>query len=1075
MPPNSQQPVRREGVDVFPLSFAQQRLWFFNRMEGPNSAYNVPLVLRMSGELDVEALRSAVRDVVERHESLRTVFGERDGEPFQRVRPMGETDPTLAVLDVGPDQVDDLVRDLVRRPFDLNGDRLFRADLLRSARDQHALTLVMHHAVCDGWSLTPLLRDLGTAYNARYDGRAPDWEPLPVRYSDYTMWQRDLLGSEDDPKSLASQQLSYWREALAGLPEELALPADRMRPPTASHRGHQIGFQITPQVHARLLDIGLRTRATQFMVVQAATAALLSRLGAGTDIPLGTPIAGRTDPAMDDLVGFFINTLVLRTDVSGRPTFTELVRRVRETTLTAYGNQDLPFDRVVEELNPARTPARHPLFQVEVAMHGAEFAAHLHGLHTRVELPDLAVSRFDLSFVLRERASDGGMPGGMSGTAQYSTDLFDADTAAAFTERFVRFLGAVAEDPDRDLSTVDILTPQERDLLRRWNDTATPLPDTTITTIFEDRVRRTPEATALVCGGSRFDYAELNRWVNRLAHRLISLGVAPDTPVAVALPRTAEAVVAWLAIGKAGGVYTPIDPQNPVERIRSVLADARPAVLVTTDTIATRIGARAPTPILVTDQLQAGCPEHDPTDADRLAPLRPDHAAYVIYTSGSTGHPKGVTVLHRALVNLWSYHANVTFPSPAGPDDRLKVALSASLSFDTSWEGVLAMIAGHELHLLDEATRRDPARMVDYMVANRIGQIDVTPSLAQQLLTEGVLADSAAPRTLMLGGEAVGEALWAHLRSAPRTTVYNYYGPSEFCVEASGCALSEYPRTTIGRPVYNTQIFVLDEHLNQVPPGVFGEVYLAGANLGRGYLGRPDLTAERFVANPFGAPGERMYRSGDLARWTPDGFLIFAGRADDQVKLRGFRIELGEISTALSAHPAVGDAAVVLREDEPGDERLVAYVVSADDTTVDVADLRSALTRTLPDYMVPAAFVVLGSLPLTRHGKLDRRALPAPDYGALSAGRVPTTELERAVADLFAETLRIDSVGLDDDFFELGGHSLLATRLVNRIRTVLGVEVNLMQLFESPTVAGVVASLELGAPVVERPKLVRRV
>ncbi|MFF7231785.1 amino acid adenylation domain-containing protein [Streptomyces sioyaensis] len=1056
------------------MSSAQQRLWFFNKLEGPSSDYNVPLVMGIRGALDIPALELALGDVVGRQESLRTVFAASGGEPYQRVLPPADGALCLQRVDVERDSLEAEVQKMAQQPFDLDADRPIRAGLFRVAADEHVLALVMHHAVCDGWSMTPLLRDVGTAYGARCEGRAPAWQSLPVQYSDYTLWHRDLLGSEDDPESLISRQLSYWREALTDLPEELRLPVDRTRPSVAGKRGCGVDFQITPQVYAALADFARQTRSTLFMVLQAAVAALLWRLGAGTDIPLGTPIAGRTDKALDDLVGCFINTQVLRVDVAGEPTFRELVQRVRESNLAAYEHQDLPFERIVEELNPVRSRARHPLFQVGVELHSGGMTLDLAGLDTEVRLLKSSVARFDLSFVFREPDAVDDSSQGIGGTLEYATELFDARTAEAFAERFVQFLNELAAAPDRELADVEILTEDERSLLCRATDTETELPDKTVTELFEDQVRRTPDAVALVAGDVRLTYAEVNAWANRLAHSLIRSGVVADTIVAVALPRTAKAVIAWLATGKAGGVYLPIDPQNPVERIRSILADAAPAVLITTDAIAADLGTPAASLALVTEHRQPECPEHNPTDTERHVPLLLDHAAYVIYTSGSTGRPKGVTVLHRALTNLWTYHTGITFPPPARPEDRLRVALSASLAFDTSWEGMLAMIAGHELHLLDEPVRRDPSRMVRYLAAHGIGQLDVTPSFAQQLLAEGMLDGDAAPRTLMLGGEAVGEALWSELRAAPRTTAYNYYGPSEFCIEAAGCALPEHPTATIGRPVSNSQVYVLDEHLSPVPPGVVGELYLAGANLGRGYLGRAGLTAERFVANPFGAAGERMYRSGDLARWTADGFLLFDGRADDQVKVRGFRIELGEIEAAVVAHAAVADTAVIVREDTPGDKRLVAYVVPVKGAEIDVAVLRTELGKLLPDYMVPAAFVLLDALPLNRNAKLDRRALPAPDYSARSAGRKPVTEREKSVAALFAEILKVDSVSLDDNFFELGGHSLFATRLVNRIRTVLRVEVNLMSLFENPTVAGVVASLEQEDATAVRPPLMRR-
>ncbi|QIY59001.1 amino acid adenylation domain-containing protein [Streptomyces sp. RPA4-5] len=1057
------------------MSHVQQRMWFFDRLEGPSPTYNVPLVVRVGGLLDASVVELAWVDVVGRHQVLRTVFREVGGEPRQVVLPVVDAGVVVGVVDAVSGEVGAVVRGLAELPFDLDVDPLVRASLVRVSAVEHVLVLVMHHTVCDGWSLGPLLRDLEVAYRARVAGAAPEWEPLPVQYADYTLWQRELLGDEGDAESVVSRQLAYWREALDGLPEELALPYDRPRSAVTTYHGAQIDYDLTPEIHAGLAEIARQSKATLFMVVQAAVAALLSRLGAGSDIPLGTSIAGRTDKALNDLVGCFINTLVLRTDVSGRPTFRELVHRVRDSCLSAYAHQDVPFERIVEEINPRRVRGRHPLFQVGVELFAGSLALDLDELTTEVEQRKMEVAKFDLSVVLRERMSPEGTRQGISGTLEYATDLFDETTATAFAERLVRFLGDLVADPDRDVTAVDILTPAERELLAGWTDTTHELPDAPVTTVFEERARQTPDAIALVSGEISVTYAELNTRVNRLAHHLIGMGVGPDALVAIALPRTVEAVIAWLAACKAGGVYTPIDPQLPPERIRTVLQDAEPAVLITDDALVERIGHPSFLPPLVTGHPRADAPDHDPTDADRRAPLRPDHAAYIIYTSGSTGTPKGVTVLHRALTNLLNFHSGITFPPPRRPEERRRVVLSASLAFDTSWEGVLAMIAGHELHLLDEETRRDPAHMVRYIAEHGIDQLDVTPSVAQQLLTEGLLADGTAPRTLMLGGEAVPEALWSELRAADSTRVFNYYGPSEFCVEASGCALSESPRATIGRPVHNTRVYVLDEHLNPVPPGVLGEIHLAGANLGRGYLGRAALTAERFVADPFGAPGTRMYRSGDLGRWTADGYLLYVGRSDDQVKLRGLRIEPGEIHQVIANQPTVADVAVVVREDVVGDKRLVAYVVPAVGGLVDVGVLRGEVGRVLPDYMVPSAFVVLGALPLTRNGKLDRRALPVPDYGALSAGRVPRSERERGVAALFAEVLRVESVSLDDNFFDLGGHSLLATRLVNRIRTTLDAEVNLMRLFADPTVAGVAAALEdkpkSGAA---RPRLVSR-
>lgn len=1071
---------------VFPLSFAQQRLWFANRSGDPEADYNIPVAVKLTGHLDIRALEAALADVRGRHETLRTVFAEANGKPYQKVLPAGQIAQKLRRADCAVSDFGQIARDGVTcdrvvaeeamRAFDLAVDPPMRSTLFQLAEHEHMLLLVLHHAFFDGWSLGPLMRDLGNAYGARREGREPAWDPLPVSYSDYTLWHRELLdGEQQAGRSLADEQLAYWRSAMAGLPAELPLPYDRARPAVPSNLGSTVQFEIPGELHATLLALARECRASLFMVIQSATAVLLARHGAGTDIPLGTATAGRPDPALDDLVGFFVNTLVLRTDVSGSPTFRELIARVRDGNLAAYAHQDLPFDRLVRELNPPRARARHPLFQVFLEVHGTLSSAPLPGLSTEVVSLDTDVAHFDLDFSLRERRSADGSPAGLRGTLQYARDLFNADTAEGLARRFVSLLSAMANDPDAAPSAIPTVTADEARLLREWGGAPRPVPGPFVTETFEQRVRVMPAELAVVADRESHDYTSLNKRANRLAHQLISLGVRADDRVAVALPRAADAVVAWLAALKSGGAYLPIDPHLPRERILTVLAGATPAVLVTTEQLAGHLAALDELPTLVT-AFDETYPAHDPTDADRLVPLDIDHAAYVIYTSGSTGCPKGVTVLHRALVNELAFHSRVTYPEADQPGHRRRVALSASLAFDTSWEGVWAMMAGHELHLLDEPTRRDPARMVAYVRSHEIQQIDVTPSFAQQLLAEGLLAPDTPVKTVMLGGEAVTDALWTSLReTAGQVKVYNYYGPSEFCVEASGCEVAEYPTASIGRPLPNCGVYILDEQLNLVPPGVTGEIYLAGAQLGRGYLNQAAMTSERFVADPFGEPGARMYRSGDLGRWSQQGLITYKGRSDDQVKLRGFRIEPGEVRAALVSRPSVAEAAVMLREDRRDDKRLVAYIVPAAGEGGEPALLRKELAEQLPDYMIPAAFVVLDALPLTRNAKIDYPALPAPDYSAMSSGRAPRTPLEKAVAELFAEILQVDEVSLDDGFFALGGHSLLATRLVNRIRSVFGREFDLMGLFDRSTVADVAAALEEAPPGTNaRPKLVSK-
>lgn len=1051
-----------------PLSPSQRRMWFAHRLEGPSATYNVPLVVTLRGRLDRDALTAAVDDLVARHESLRTSFGETAGEPWQRVHPTTEASIVRHEDATSVESAEQRIAEIGLEPFDLTTPPV-RAVLLCVDPEVHVLGLVMHHLVCDGWSVEVLLRDLETAYAARAAGADPTFPELAADYAGYVSWLDELLGDAGDPDSLTSRQMAFWREELRDLPDELSLPYDRPRRPTNDLRGGRLVLPVGADLSQRLQDLGRTLGATEFMVLQAAVAAVLQTFGAGDDIPLGTATSGRGESALDDLVGVFINTQVIRCDLAGDPSFRSLVERVRGTSLSAMSHQDLPFDRIVEAVNPPRVTGRHPLFQVGVELHSSDFELRLDGVESTVTMPSPQVAKFDLSFAFVRQ------PAGKELELQleHSLDLFETRTVRRLGEAVIAVLESVVADPDAPLSSLEVLTPADRARLDSWNDAPSVELHETVLASFERRAAERPDDIALVAGDVRLSFAELNAWVNRCAHGLIAEGVGPDDVVAMALPRSAEAIVTWLAIGKSGGVYAPIDPHLPPARIGALIASARPRVLVTDADLLSSLDAAA-LPATVTDLRREALPETDPTQEDRVVPLLLDHAAYVIFTSGSTGTPKAVTVLHRALANLWSFHTRVTFPSPSSPEEIRRVALSANLAFDTSWEGVLAMIAGHELHLLDEPTRRDPRATVAYVREHGIDQLDVTPSLGAQLFGEGLLTGDHVPSTLMFGGEAVSEALWSEARAARRTRFFNYYGPSEFCIEASGCALAESETSTIGRPVSHTQVLVLDDHLRRVPPGVVGELYLAGANLGRGYLGQAARTAERFVANPYGAPGSRMYRSGDLAKWTEDGFLVFRGRSDDQVKLRGFRIELEEIQRVIESHDSVVEAAVVLREDASGEKRIAAYVVSTGDD-LDASALRAHLEDRFPDYMVPAAFVAMAELPLNRNAKLDRKALPEPVYEDLTgAGSAPTTEREIAVAALFAEVLRVDSVGLDDNFFELGGHSLLATRLINQVRTQLEVQLDLMAFFTNPSVSGIVAAISDDAPSDDRPRLVRR-
>ncbi|MYT28603.1 MULTISPECIES: non-ribosomal peptide synthetase [unclassified Streptomyces] len=1047
--------------EVLPLSFAQQRLWFLDRFE-QSPTYNAPFAFRVAGPVDVGALRSAVGDVVARHEALRTVYPAVEGEPYQQVLAPEQAVVDLTVVQCPADEVTRRLHEEAFRPFALSSDLPLRVSLLSSSADEHVLLLTLHHIASDGWSEAPLLRDLSVAYEARLSGEAPHWAPLPVQYADYTLWQRELLAE------VGEEQAEFWARTLADLPQELALPTDRPRPAQSTYAGGLVQFELPSELHGRLAALARDHGATVFMVLQAAVATLLTRLGAGTDLPFGTPTAGRTDQALDDLVGFFVNTLVLRTDTSGNPTFAELLQRVRETDLAALAHQDLPFERIVEQLNPDRTGGRHPLFQTMLVLqNNAEATFPLADTTLTPQTFDTVPAKFDLDFTFVERTATDDGPGGIRGLLHYSADLFDHHTADSLAQRLLRVLGTVTEAPDTRLDAVDLLCPQETArLLTQWNDTDRALPDDRLLhEVFEEHARRSPDATALVDAHGPLTFRELNSRANQVAWLLLGQGVSADQHVATLLPRTAEHLVALLAVLKAGACYVPLDPEYPVERLALMLADAAPVLLLTDVAGEARLRPHCATtlPVLPLDDptvrsSRACYPPADPSRADRPVRLRPEHLAYVIYTSGSTGRPKGVAVEHRGLINLFHGHLGEVHAAPATDGRRLRAALTGPLTFDSSWCPVLWLMGGHELHLVDDETRRDPQALADYAADEAIDYLEVSPTFCRQLMAAGLLSDDrpARPRIIELGGEGCDQALWSELRAVTGTVTVNGYGPTEATVYVTHARAADHERPAIGRPMGNNRVYVLDAGLRPVPPGVTGELYLAGAGVARGYVGRPALTAQRFVACPFGGPGERMYRTGDLARWTADGALEYVGRADEQVKIRGFRIEPGEVETALAGHEAVRQVAVTVREDHPGDRRLVAYVVPAPELP-DTGALRRFAAATLPRHMVPSAFVLLDALPLTARGKLDRRALPAPDGGAAEQRRGPRTVREEFLCALFAQVLGVPEVGIDDDFFALGGHSMLATRLIGRIRSVLGTELDIRTLFDAPTVA------ELGA------------
>ncbi|WP_458732188.1 non-ribosomal peptide synthetase DhbF [Bacillus subtilis] len=1068
---------RAERPEKIPLSFAQRRLWFLHCLEGPSPTYNIPVAVRLSGELDQGLLKAALYDLVRRHESLRTIFPESQGTSYQHILDADRACPELHVTEIAEKELSDRLAEAVRYSFDLAAEPAFRAELFVIGPDEYVLLLLVHHIVGDGWSLTLLTRDLGTAYAARCHGRSPEWAPLAVQYADYALWQQELLGNEDDPNSLIAGQLAFWKETLKNLPDQLELPTDYSRPAEPSHDGDTIHFRIEPEFHERLQELARANRVSLFMVLQSGLAALLTRLGAGTDIPIGSPIAGRNDDALGDLVGLFINTLVLRTDTSGDPSFRELLDRVREVNLAAYDNQDLPFERLVEVLNPARSRATHPLFQIMLAFQNTPDAElHLPDMESSLRINSVGSAKFDLTLEISEDRLADGTPNGMEGLLEYSTDLFKRETAQALADRLMRLLEAAESDPDEQIGNLDILAPEEHSsMVTDWQSVSEKIPHACLPEQFEKQAALRPEAIAVVYENQELSYAELNERANRLARMMISEGVGPEQFVALALPRSLEMAVGLLAVLKAGAAYLPLDPDYPADRIAFMLKDAQPAFIMTNTKAANHIPPVENVPKIVLDDPELAeklntYPAGNPKNKDRTQPLSPLNTAYVIYTSGSTGVPKGVMIPHQNVTRLFAATEHwFRFSS----DDIWTMFHSYAFDFSV-WEIWGPLLHGGRLVIVPHHVSRSPEAFLRLLVKEGVTVLNQTPSAFYQFMQaereQPDLGQALSLRYVIFGGEALELSRledWYNRHPENRPQLINMYGITETTVHVSYIELDRSmaalrANSLIGCGIPDLGVYVLDERLQPVPPGVAGELYVSGAGLARGYLGRPGLTSERFIADPFGPPGTRMYRTGDVARLRADGSLDYVGRADHQVKIRGFRIELGEIEAALVQHPQLEDAAVIVREDQPGDKRLAAYVIPSEET-FDTAELRRYAAERLPDYMVPAAFVTMKELPLTPNGKLDRKALPAPDFAAAVTGRGPRTPQEEILCDLFMEVLHLPRVGIDDRFFDLGGHSLLAVQLMSRIREALGVELSIGNLFEAPTVAGLAERLEMGS------------
>ncbi|MFY0571228.1 non-ribosomal peptide synthase/polyketide synthase [Archangium lansingense] len=1076
--------VSREGPLV--LSPAQQRVWFQEQLEPGGAHYNVPLVLRWKGHLDAGVLKQALRALVTRHEALRTTFTELQGQPVQVIAP--EPSLTMPVVDLAALPLEEREAEAARqasqeaaRPFDLGRGPLLRAMLLRLGPDTHTLLLTAHHIVFDGWSIGVLVRELGALYGAGVSGKPPALEPLPVQYADFAAWhQRWTEAGTLEP------QLSWWRRRLAGL-EDLDFPQDRPAPAVRTRQGARFQVHLPPPLMESLTTLCRREGVTRFMLLLSAFQVLLARYTGRTDVAVGAPISGRSRREVEGLIGFFVNTLVLRTDLSGDPSFRTLLARVRDVCLGAYAHQELPFEQLVEALQPEREQGRSPLFQVMFSVQDVPVPVlELPGLSASVEDGDPGRAKFDLGLTVAEGRT------GWVASFGYGTEVFDRETVAQLAGHYVRLLEAIAAAPDERITTLPMLSPEERHrLLVEWNDTQASFPrDSTLPALFEARAARAPDALAVADVHGALTYGELEQRANQLAHHLRALGVGPEVRVGLCMERSCLWLVGALGILKAGGAYVPLDASYPVERLAFMLRDSRVPVAVTTEAVADTLPSGSEQLVLL--DAEAAYLESLPTTPLEHGPS-PEHLAYVIYTSGSTGRPKGVEVAHGSLMNLVTWFVRELAMEPG---DRIPHVMGTS--FDASMlELWPTLAAGASLHLPDEETRTRPANLTEWMASR-----GVTLTIMPTPLAEAVLAETW-PRELSLRALALGgDRLHQRPRPGAGFRLLNQYGPTESTVVTT-CATvppedTEAGLPAIGRPIANTRVYVLDGQLHPVPSGAVGELYIGGEGLARGYLGQPALTAERFIPHPFSTdPGARLYRTGDLVRWRRDGQLEFLGRADEQVKIRGFRIEPGEIAAALLRHPDVREAVVVAREDGPGTKRLVAYVVPTSPlaTTsplppgegrgegispprLNLEAVRTWLKQTLPEHMVPSAFVTLESLPLTPNGKVDRKALPSPLTASGEADDVtaPRTEVERQVAAIWSELLGVELVGVETSFFELGGHSLLATRLVSQLREAFDVEVPLQRLFEEPTVAALAQSIESARreaePETRRPTLV---
>lgn len=1037
-----------------PLSFAQQRLWFLDQFEPDNAFYNIAIPIRWPGPVEANALEAAFNDLIERHETLRTTFAIVDAEPVQVIAPSYQLSLVVHDLRHLPQEermgrAQALAAIEAQRPFNLKTGPVLRAELVKIDNADHLLLFTIHHIAADGWSTEVLFRELFQLYEARRNGRVADLPELVVQYADFACWQRKRLSG-----ALLDKQLAYWRRQLQEAPALLELPTDRPRPRVQMFRGGMYMFSLPGSILESVKDIAQHEQTTLFTVLLAALNVLLYRYTGREDLVVGSPIANRTRPELESLIGFFANTLVLRTQISGRMTFRELVSQVREVTLGAYAHQDIPFEKLVEEFQPERNLSYNPLFQIMFALQNTGRPL-VTGSSQDDSMPVVGagVAKFDLTLFVSETTS------GLKAGIEYNSDLFDASTIDRFASHYEALLQSISKDPDRPIWTLPMLSTEESVALIDWNDTAAPFRRECVQRMFAAQAEKTPDAPAIIFNNSAINYSELNSRANDLAHRLIEAGIGPNLPVGILIERSAEMVVAVMAILKAGGAYLPVDPNYPQERISFMLADSRAPIVLTETHLRTKLPATE-SKVLTIDELEPR-PKRDDNPSITVTP---DDLAYVIYTSGSTGDPKGVAMPHAPLANLLQWQISRSNLPP-----NARTLQFASLSFDVSFQEIFsALCSGGSLVIVTEDQRRDPAALWNLLKTEKVNRLFL-PYVALQQLAEQAKKTAELPSSLtevITAGEQLQitpqiAAMFERLNAS----LYNQYGPTESHVvtelKLEGAPRDWPARPSIGKPIPNATIHVLDEFGQTCAIGTPGELHIGGETLARGYLGRASLTAESFIAGSQPAGG-RIYRTGDRARYLADGNIQFLGRMDDQVKIRGFRVEPGEVEAALRKHPLVSEAVVVARAHAAEEFRLAAYVQADPRHRPTVQDLRRHLASLLPEYMVPSSFAVMASLPLTPSGKLNRRALPAPDLPAtaeLASAIAARTPVEEALTRIWREILELPRVGVQDNFFELGGHSLLATRVISRIRDEFNVDLPVRRMFETPTIEALALSV----------------